>query len=129
MTTRTNKPPCPCEGGTLERFIRPAVMIILAREKEQYGYGILQRLGDLPGYDGQPPNAAGVYRCLKSMEEEGLVVSTWSLPQAGPAKRVYTLTEDGERCLASWLITLNSYKEAIEGLLALGMQVFQGSAK
>jgi len=111
---------CPCEGKTLERFIRPAVLIILARGHQQYGYGILQQLSAMPLCAGERPNAAGVYRCLRQMEREGLVTSEWAVSEAGPARRLYTLTEEGERCLCRWLMTLNSYKVAIEELLKLG---------
>ncbi|MHB9133464.1 MAG: PadR family transcriptional regulator [Armatimonadota bacterium] len=121
VTTR-DIPGCPCEGKTLERLIRPAVLMILARE-EEYGYRIVQHLTDMPMFDGQKPNAAGVYRCLKTMAEEGLVVSSWSLSETGPAKRLYTLTSHGEHCLASWLITLTNYRQSIDALLEIGQQV------
>lgn len=113
---------CPCEGKTLERFIRPAVLIVLARGRQQYGYRILQQLGEMPMCAGERPNAAGVYRCLRVMEKEGLVTSAWVVSESGPAKRMYTLTDEGERCLCRWLMTLNSYKEAIDGLLKLGQE-------
>lgn len=115
---------CPCEGKTLERFIRPAVLIILAHAPRQYGYRIVQQLSEMPLCAGERPNAAGVYRCLRLMEQEGLVTSAWAVSETGPAKRLYTLTDEGERCMCRWLLTLNSYKEAIDDLLQLGKAVY-----
>ena len=107
---------------TLERFIRPAVLMILA-QGGQYGYRIVQQLAGMPVSGGQKPNSAGVYRCLKLMAEEGSVVSSWELSDRGPAKRQYTLTPEGERCLLTWLVTLRGYHQAIGEMLALGEKI------
>ncbi|HOF87045.1 MAG TPA: helix-turn-helix transcriptional regulator [Armatimonadota bacterium] len=110
---------CPCTGKTLERLVRPAVLLMLAREP-MHGFKIVRQLAAMPMFDGQQPNAAGVYRALKIMAEEGLVTPEWALSASGPAKRLYTLTARGEHCLASWLITLHDYRQSIDALLALG---------
>ena len=57
-------------------------------------------------FGGQKPDASGVYRCLKTMEAKGLVASSWTLSDTGPAKRSYQLTPAGERCLQQWIRTL-----------------------
>jgi PadR family transcriptional regulator PadR len=113
---------CPCAGKTLERLIRPAVLMTLAQEP-LYGYKIVQRLTEMPMFDGQKPNAAGVYRTLKAMSDEGLVIPSWELSVSGPAKRLYTLTDKGEHCLASWMLTLYQYRNAIDALLAVGQGI------
>jgi DNA-binding PadR family transcriptional regulator len=110
---------CPCEGKTLEKLIRPAALIALA-EADQCGYVLAQRLGEMPTFAGLAPNAAGVYRALKAMADEGLVEASWELSDAGPAKRTYRLTDRGRNCLARWLDTLVNYRTAIDGLLAIG---------
>jgi PadR family transcriptional regulator PadR len=113
---------CPCTGKTLERLVRPAVLMMLAREP-MHGFKIVQQLAEMPMFDGQKPNAAGVYRALKIMAEEGLVTSAWELSETGPAKRLYTLTDRGEHCLASWILTLHNYRQSIDALLAMGEEV------
>lgn len=119
---KTTAEKCPCNGNTLERLVRPAVLIVLA-QGDQYGYRIVQALTDMPIFGGQKPNSAGVYRCLKLIEEEGSVTSSWELSDRGPAKRQYTLTVEGERCLATWIETLTDYHQAIGDLLSLGRDV------
>jgi DNA-binding PadR family transcriptional regulator len=116
---------CPCTGKTLERLVRPAVLMMLAREP-MHGFKIVQQLAGMPMFDGQKPNAAGVYRALKIMMGEGLVTAAWELSESGPAKRLYTLTERGEHCLASWILTLHNYRQSIDALLTLGEDVVAG---
>ena len=119
-----NEPQCPCEGKTLEKFIRPAILIVLA-ENDASGYSIVSRLSEMPVQDGKKPNAAGVYRALNSMEEEGVVSSNWEISTSGPAKKVYQLTEHGKDCLCKWMMTLTAYKQAIDDLLVIGNNIVQ----
>lgn len=116
------EPQCPCEGKTLEKFIRPAILIALA-EGDASGYSIVNRLAKMPVQDGKKPNAAGVYRALNAMEEEGLVLSNWEISANGPARKNYTLTEQGKHCMGTWMLTLGAYREAIDQLLDLGKHI------
>lgn len=118
---------CPCTGKTLERLVRPAALLVLA-QGDLYGYRLVQRLAEMPTFAGRQPNTAGVYRCLKSMAEEGLISAAWELSEAGPAKRMYHLTEQGEECLGAWMATLSLYREAVDGLLQLGADVLRQRA-
>ena len=40
-----------------------------------------------------------MYRMLREMEQEGLVTSSWQTPEAGPSRRVYTVTVEGIEAL------------------------------
>jgi len=107
----------PCAGKTLDKLIQPAILTVLAREA-LHGYRVVQRIAEMPTLGGCQPDAAGVYRFLRSMEKRGLVVSSWDVSGAGPAKRSYRITEAGRTCLANWVQTLEDYRTAIGGLLA-----------
>lgn len=37
------------------------------------------------------------YKILRMLEMEGLISSKWEMQKEGPARRVYRITEDGER--------------------------------
>jgi DNA-binding PadR family transcriptional regulator len=41
----------------------------------------------------------GVHQHLKGLQAQGLVTSGWDLPDAGPARLVYTITEAGNACV------------------------------
>lgn len=107
---------CPCSGKNLARLIQPAVMAVLADEP-LHGYVIVQRLTGLQMFRDHEPDITGVYRLLKSMEKNGHVTSTWQRGASGPAKRRYTLTEDGRECLARWITTLRNYRDAVADLI------------
>ena len=45
------------------------------------------------------------------------MTSAWELAASGPAKRRYALTPDGRACLARWIATLRTYRDAVSNLL------------
>ena len=79
---------CPCSGRTLARLLQPAAMVVLAAEP-LHGYRVAERLRSLAMFQGRRPDPTGLYRLLKSMEEDGLVVAAWDLADRGPARRRY----------------------------------------
>jgi DNA-binding PadR family transcriptional regulator len=109
---------CPCTGRHTERFIQPAVLSLIAKEP-LHGYLIVQRLRELPMFEGQAPDATGVYRFLKLMEERGLVVSAWDVSRAGPARKQIRITGLGRECLQNWVASLRIYHKQLGALLKL----------
>jgi len=103
-------------GASLDRLVQPAILVILA-EGPLHGYRVTERIGAMPGFAGTKPDVSGVYRFLKTMEGNGLVVSSWDLSERGPAKKSYQITSAGERCLRRWIKTLEQYREGIAVLL------------
>jgi len=117
---------CPCTGKNLARLVHPAILAVLAQES-LHGYLILERLADAAMFRDQPPDPAGVYRILKTMEQEGLMTCAWDLQSSGPARRQYTITGKGIACLRTWLETLINYRNSVDILiktvqLSLNMQ-------
>lgn len=107
---------CPCAGGTLDKLIQPAILVVLA-EGPLHGYRLAERIGAMPGFAGDKPDVSGVYRFLKAMERKGLVLSSWDLSETGPARKTYQTTPKGHRCLRRWIKTLQEYREGIAALL------------
>jgi len=109
-------PGCPCSGGTLDKLLQPAILSVLA-EGPAHGYGIAEKISEMPRFIGEKPDVSGIYRFLKNMESKGLVVSSWDTPGQGHAKRLYQITPSGEGCLAQWIETLEGYLTTITALL------------
>ena len=107
---------CACTGKNLVRLVRPAILTVLADEN-LHGYRILERLAGMAMFHGQPPDPAGIYRVLKSMEQEGLVRCAWELQGSGPARRQYALAPRGRSCLEQWLGTLEDYFASVGELV------------
>jgi len=62
-------------------------------------------------------DVGNVYRALRALEEEGLVVSEWQAGLPGPAKRTYTLTEEGLGVLRLWLGSLAGLRDDLTAFL------------
>lgn len=107
---------CACTGKNLVKLVRPAILTVLA-DANLHGYRILERLAGMPIFHGQPPDPAGIYRVLKSMEQEGLVHCAWDLQGSGPARRQYALAARGRSCLEQWLGTLEDYLASVGELV------------
>lgn len=104
-------------GKSLSRLSQPTILVILAQSKEPlHGYMIVQLAAESPMFGGKKPDATGIYRSLKRMEEAGYVESEWDTPQQGSAKRMFTLTEKGYRCLRRWIDALACYELTLEEL-------------
>ena len=106
-------------GKSLSRMSQPTILAVLARSEEPlHGYIIVQQAAASPMFGGKKPDATGIYRALKRMEEGGLVSSVWDTPEEGSAKRLFTLTDKGYRCLRRWIDALACYEVTIEELRA-----------
>ena len=115
---------CPCAGGTLDRLIQPAILLVLA-EKPLHGYRLAQRIGKMPMFGGTKPDGSGIYRFLRTMERKGFVVASWDMSERGPAKKSYRITPSGERCLRQWIKTLEEYRKGITFLLRAARKAVQ----
>jgi PadR family transcriptional regulator, regulatory protein PadR len=88
-------------SGKRERYIQPSILMGLCR-KASYGYELIHSLQEFGFVKGEAPPGM-VYRHLRQLEEDGLVVSEWITEGAGPAKRMYRLTQEGREVLALWV--------------------------
>lgn len=109
---------CACEGHTLDRLLQPTVMGLLA-QGPQHGYVLVQQLSESPVLGGAKPNDTGVYRLLKTLEDQGLVCHEIAASDLGPSRRTYELTRSGRDCLAKWIVTLDDYQRSIAKLVRI----------
>jgi DNA-binding PadR family transcriptional regulator len=74
---------------------------------------LIERISEFRFHD-SPPDVGAVYKNLRNMEKEGWVKSKWDTRGAGPAKRIYRITPQGEEILHGWAITLRKRREALD---------------
>ncbi len=111
--------PCPCQGGTLMRFVQPLILAQLEQGPD-HGYSIVQKISHTRLWKNESPDAAGVYRVLREMEERGLVTAHLEQDcRAGLGKRVFSITEEGRNCRSSWLRTLRSYRRGVDEVISM----------
>jgi len=90
-------------GPLLRGFMEPCLLLLLHRGPG-YGYDLAQGLDELGIREVDP---SLVYRMLRGLEEQGLVISRWDTDSSsGPARRVYSLTDLGDRALLEWVAEL-----------------------
>ena len=93
--------PCTCAMGHLYRFVEPVLLLVLKEKGRSYGYDLLGSLAENAFTDGEIEKAV-LYRTLRRLEENGYITSDWDMNEPGPARRVYTLTQNGEAHLKEW---------------------------
>ncbi len=81
--------------GMPRNYLRPCLLLVLA-EGTSHGYELLDQVAEL-GLGRADPGR--LYRCLRAMDQEGLVRSVWEPSTTGPARRTYALTDDGREWL------------------------------
>src|SRR5215204_5982621 len=87
------------------------VALVLLREEKSYGYELMERL---EGFGFEQISAGSLYRILRRMEQQGLCKSEWETSEGGPARRMYSITEDGESYLAAWAEACKQYQNVMD---------------
>jgi len=85
-------------NGRLDKMLVPTLLFFLS-QRPSHGYELIQKINE-SGFSEVEADPATIYRNLRRMEEDGLVISKWETEQAGPARRAYALTPEGEKALA-----------------------------
>ncbi len=117
--------PCTCAMGHLYRFLEPIVLLLLKKRGRSYGYELSQELREHALTDAEIERAA-LYRMLRQLEVTGNVVSTWDADDSGPARRVYSLTAEGDRHLQEWATVLDHVASSL-GRFVREVQALSGA--
>lgn len=98
-----------------KNWLVPYLLLIL-RDWSSYGLDLLDRL---QAFGFAAMNPGSLYRLLRQMEKDGMVSSSWDTSKAGPARRMYTLTEAGEAYLKFWASSLEQYRQMTDAWMRL----------
>lgn len=99
----------------IERFLEPCLLLIL-HCSEAYGYELMDKLDEF-GFDQSPADLSTVYRVLRYLEEQELVISRWDTEGGGPARRLYQITAAGDEFLAQWVNSLRQTDRVLHHFL------------
>lgn len=97
-------------------FLQPCLLLMLHRG-DAHGYSLLNSLEEF-GLDPEAHDPSMIYRALREMEMVGWITSYEGEESLGPQRRVYRLTEEGQRHLDIWAEDLRRAKREVELLLA-----------
>src|SRR5919108_5240389 len=101
--------PTPSMSWSPRDVLVPYVLLAVSLQRA-HGYWIEEYLRGL-GLIGLEMST--LYRTLRQLERDGLLRSTWEPGPAGPARRVYGLTESGRLWLDSWALALDTYRSLL----------------
>jgi len=91
-------------------WLTPVALVSL-QEESSYGYELMERLEEF-GFE--QISAGTLYTTLRRMEQEGLCKSAWERFEGGPARRMYSITENGEAYLAAWAEACKQYQNVMD---------------
>lgn len=106
-----------CESNyqKMQGFMEVCLLLLLYKEPG-HGYGLIEQLSFF-GFIEENFNVSSLYRTLRKMEKDGLVISSWLEGSQGPKKRVYNITDVGKQELETWVVILKLRKERINKLI------------
>lgn len=118
--------PDPFTESSLEvprNYLRACILLLLT-EEAGYGYELSSHLPGL-GADTGTLQRGATYRVLRQLEHEGLVLSHWDHSEAGPPRRVYTITSDGLEWLHQAAVSVEELRRGMTRFLRLYRQLTQ----
>ncbi len=102
-------------GRRITRFIEPCLLLLL-HGGESYGYELIDNLSRF-GFVENPADSSTIYRILRSLEDRGFATSKWAEGDSGPARRVYSLSADGDGYLQFWVNDLRETDRILQRFL------------
>jgi PadR family transcriptional regulator len=92
------------------------IVLSMLREWNSYGYELMEKIATF-GLAAMNPGT--FYRTLRQMEKNGMVHSRWDTSEAGPARRIYSITEAGESYLQFWAQSQDHYQKMMDTFFRL----------
>ena len=108
--------PCTCAMGNLYRFVEPVVLYVLEHNGPTYGYELGSNLQNHTLTDAEIDRGA-LYRTLQRLETMGHVTSDWDTSGSGPARHIYSITQNGRDHLREWAAVLNNLSRSMESFV------------
>lgn len=98
-----------------EKFLKICLLTLLYDQKA-HGYFLIEELESY-GFRKDELSISTLYRNLRKMEAEKLVLSSWKKSEDGPRKRVYTITDEGKKSLEEYINFLKFRKSLMDKLI------------
>jgi PadR family transcriptional regulator, regulatory protein PadR len=89
-------------------------VLALMQAEPRYGFDLVRELG---AADGLLTSEGTIYPLLSRLRKDGLVSTTWQESDAGPPRRYYALTTDGQAALARFVSDWQRFRDSVDRLL------------
>src|SRR5699024_1684538 len=89
-------------------------LLAIIKDKEVYGYELAEKLGE---YGFQDFSEGTIYPLLMRMQKQKLITSTFKKSTAGPKRKYYSLTCEGENELKRFLKRWHELQQTVNNVL------------
>jgi PadR family transcriptional regulator PadR len=94
----------------------PTLILAVLADGPRHGYAIAREI-ERRSADALSPGEGILYPALRTLENEGLLVGEWQVQPSGPARKVYTLTDEGRKELSKRTQAWETHVRAIGAVL------------
>ncbi|MCL0046609.1 PadR family transcriptional regulator [Dehalococcoidales bacterium] len=106
---------CNYISANIDKMLLPTLLFFLA-EKPSHGYELIQKINETEFCEVEA-DPATIYRNLRKMEGDGLIISKWETGKAGPARRSYELSPEGQIALKYCVDLINNKVKKLQAFL------------
>ena len=106
-------------GRDLARGEVPTLILAVLSESPAHGYAIAKAI-EVQSAQVLKLREGSLYPALRVLEQQGLVKSVWQEPERGPARKTYTLTNEGRAELLTRANDWYDYAAAVMAVLKNG---------
>ena len=97
----------------------PTLILAVLDESALHGYGIAREI-ERRSSDALTMREGTLYPALRALEADGLIVGEWEIQPSGPARRTYTLTDEGRGEVVRRTEKWREYARTVETILGGG---------
>jgi PadR family transcriptional regulator PadR len=101
----------------LRRGVLEYCVLALLSRQETYGFELVRRLSES---NGMIVSEGTIYPLLGRLRRDGLVITSWKESTAGPARRYYGPTPEGEMALRLFAAEWSQFRDSVDQLLSKG---------
>lgn len=101
----------------LRRGVLEHCVLAIVRGRESYAFDIVRELSRAGGL---VTSEGTIYPLLSRLRRDGLVATTWRESDAGPPRRYYRLTSQGEQALDAFIADWVRFRSAVDSVLDTG---------
>jgi len=97
----------------------PTLILAVLKDTPRHGYAIAREIERLSA-EALHLREGSLYPALRVLEQDGHIIGNWEIPESGPARKVYTLTESGTKELARRTAEWEQYARLMQTILKGG---------
>lgn len=108
-------PPIDRHHAQIMKGLLDLCLLATIAEEPNYGYGMVHKLNERGWV---LANEGSIYPVLKRLLKQGCISSELEPSPSGPARKVYSITEEGREVLLTWATDWRHVRDGVDAALA-----------